>query len=377
MSSVEFDYYEILEISKTSSKDEIKKAYRKMAMKFHPDRNEWNKESEGKFKQVNEAYSCLCDDSKRKQYDMFWKAGTSGFWWWAGAWGWFGWGFWWASWVDLNDIFEQFFWNEQGSQRKSGAFAWENIEKFIKIDLKTSIFWWKKEIEIEKMVSCVWCDWEWWTGKKDCMQCKWSWYVTYRRQSLFWVIEQTWACDKCWWEWQTIENICEKCNWAKRIKQTKKIEIDIPAGIDDGMVIKMEGEWNGWVWTTLTGDLYIKFKIPLIEKNLRRRWVNLYYDLEIEVVEAILWTKKEINFPIIWKREIEIPSGTSHGTIIKKAWDWVKYIDRDKKGDLVINILIKIPKKLSVKEKELYLEIAKEKKVDVNNKKGIFEKMFG
>ncbi len=379
MSNTEFDYYEILEITKTSSKEEIKKAYRKKAMKYHPDRTKWDKESEKKFKQVNEAYSCLCDDSKRKQYDMFWKAGTSGFgggW----AWGWFGWGFWSTGWVDLNDIFEQFFtgqWGWGNSRKKSGAFAWENLEKIVEIDLKTSIFWWKKEIEVEKMMACEECKWEWWTGKKTCEQCKWSWYVTYRQQSLFGVIEQTWACDKCNWEGQIIENICKKCNWAKRIKQTKKIEIDIPAGIDDGMVIKIEGEWNEGVWTSLKGDLYLKFKVPLIEKNLRRRGVNLYYDLEIEVVEAILWTKKEINFPIIWKREIEIPAGTSHWTIIKKTGDWVKYIDKDKKGDLLINIVIKIPKKLSAKEKELYLEIAKEKKVDVNNKKGIFEKMFG
>jgi len=359
MSNIEFDYYEILEISKNASVEEIKKAYRKLAMKYHPDRNKWNKEAEQKFKQINEAYSCLVDENKRKQYDMFWKAWTNNFWWW------FSWNSWF--WVDLNDIFEQFFswgfwWN---SRKKSWAFAGEDLEKIIEIDLKTSIFWWTKEIELEKLVKCEKCNWEWWTGKKTCEQCSWSWYVTYRQQSLFWVIEQTWVCDKCNWTWEIIENICEVCNWQKRVKKIEKIKIEIPAWIDDGMVIKMEWKWNDWVWTDIKGNLYIKFKVPLIEKNL-----------EIEIVEAVLWTKKEINFPIIWKREIEIPGWTSHWTIIKKSWDWVKYIDKDKKWDLFINISIKIPKKLSSKEKELYLEIAKEKKIDVNNKKGIFEKIF-
>ena len=369
MTNMEFDYYEVLEISRDASIEEIKKAYRKLAMKYHPDRNSWDKESEKKFKQINEAYSCLSDETKKKQYDMFWKAWTSGFW---GFWWWFS-----QEWVDLWDIFEQFFWWWfSNSRKKSSSFAWENLEKIINIDLKTSIFGWKKEIEIEKMISCDECKWEWWTGKKTCEQCHGSWYVTYRKQSLFWVIEQTWTCDKCNWTWEIIENICKKCNWKKRIKTTKKIEIDIPAWIDDGMVIKIESEWNDWVWTSLKWDLYLRFKVSLQEKWLRRRGVNLYYDLEIEVVEAVLGTKKEINIPVIWKREIEIPAWTSHGTIIKKSQDGVKYIDKDKKWDLFINILIKIPKKLSAKEKELYLEIAKEKKINVNNKKWIFEKIF-
>ncbi len=374
MTNIEFDYYEVLEVSRDASVEEIKKAYRKLAMKYHPDRTKGDKDSEKKFKQINEAYSCLVDEQKRKQYDMFWKSWNSGFWWFQGGFSW------WVE-VDLWDIFEQFFWWNWGfwwqSRRKKQEFAWENIEQIVEIDLKTSIFWWKKEIEYEKLVKCPECNWEWWTGKKTCEQCNWSWYVTYRKQSIFWVVEQTWVCDKCNWTWEIIENICKKCNWAKRIKSKEKLEIDIPAWIDDGMVIKISWKWNDGVWTDISWDLYIKFKVPLEEKKLRRRWVNLYYDLEIEIVEAVLWTKKEINFPIIWKREIEIPAGTSHWTIIKKSWDWVKYIDNDKKWDLFINILIKIPKKLSAKEKELYLEIAKEKKIDVNNKKGIFEKIFG
>ena len=188
MSSTEFDYYEVLEISKSAWKDEIKKAYRKLAMKYHPDRNKGCKTAEKEFKKVNEAYSCLSDDSKRKQYDMFGKAGGAGFW--AGNWWGFGWGFWGSGWVDINDIFEQFFWGQSGgsSRKKSGVFAWENIEQFIEIDLKTSILGGKKEIEIEVMNSCSDCNWEWWTGKNTCEQCKWIWYIIYRQQSLFWVI---------------------------------------------------------------------------------------------------------------------------------------------------------------------------------------------
>jgi molecular chaperone DnaJ len=143
------------------------------------------------------------------------------------------------------------------------------------------------------------------------------------------------------------------------------------------MIIKMTWEWDDWIWTKQCGDLYLRFRVKLEEKGLVRDWLHLYYDLEIEVVEAVLWTTKEINIPVIGKRKIEIPLGTTHWSIIKIIWDWVKDVNYDTKWDLHIKIIIKIPKKLSKKERELYNEIAKERKLNVNNNKWIFESIFG
>lgn len=362
------DYYLILEVEKTATIEIIKKSYRKLAMRYHPDRNGWDKEAEWKFKEINEAYSVLSDPEKRKQYDTFWTVWSS-FWWW----NWF-----WVD-VDLSDIFESFFWWEwfwwTRSRKKQTSFKWENLEYNIKLDLETSIYWWKKKIKFDRLETCEDCKWEGWSGKKTCDECNWTWYVKYRQQSLFGVIEHTWVCEKCGWTWEIIEKVCQTCKWKKRLKKEVELDIDIPAWIDDGMIIKMTGEWNHWINTKANWDLYVKFDVSLEEKWLKRDWENLYYDLEIDVLEAILWVEKEINIPILWKRTIKIWAWTQVWTVIKINWDWVKYINKDAKGDLFINLNIKIPKKLWKKEKELFEEIAKEKNLKVWWK-WLFDKLF-
>ena len=368
------DLYVVLWVTKTASKEEIKKAYRKLAMQYHPDRNAGDKEAEKKFKEIWEAYWILSDDAKRKQYDMFWT--TS----WASAW-WnpFWWGFgWWVD-VDLSDIFESFFWWwswRSWWRRRSSVRPWEDLEYLINVSLEDSIYWTKKDISFNKEETCKTCKWEWWTWKTTCKWCSWSWHKTYTTQSVFWTIQQTWVCDECNWTWEKIEKLCDECRWTKRVKITKEISVDIPAWIDSGMIIKMEWEWNDGIWTSQSWDLYIKFNVKKEEKWLRRDWVNLYYTLEIDVIEAILWTTKDIKIPILWNREIEIKSWTQFQTIIKKIWDWVKYIDSDKKWDLFIEIEIKIPKKLKKSERSLYEELAKEKKLNVHNNKWILDKLF-
>lgn len=363
------NFYNILWIDKNASKDDIKKAYRKLAMAYHPDRNKWDKEAEEKFKDINKAYSILSDDSKRQEYDTFWTVWNSWFWW-----------FQWD--IDISDIFESFFWWSNSSswkrQKKSWVIRWEDLEYTINIDLKTSIYWWKEKIVFSKYIICNSCNWIWWESKLTCSKCRWTWYITYTKQSIFGVIQQTWICDKCNWTGEEFKNVCETCLWIKRLEIKKDLEIDIPAWIDAWMLIKLEWEWNDWIWTKASWDLYIKFKVSSEEKWLKRKWVDLFYDLEIDVIEAILWTMKEVSFPIIWKRKLEIKAWTQSWSIIKNSWDGVKYIDKDIKWDLYINVIVKIPKKLSRKEKELYLEIAKERNIDLdNNDKWILEKIFG
>lgn len=363
------DFYEILWVEKTASNEEIKKAYRKLAMQHHPDKNWWHHESEKKFKEINEAYSVLSDADKRRQYDTFWSV------WWGSPF--------WNSWfnvdVDLWDIFENFFgwwmWNSW-RRKKSSVQKWEDIEKEIKIDLKTAIYWGKQKININKLVSCEDCHSEWWKWKKACRECNWTWYVTYTRQSMFWVIQQTWVCGSCNWTGETFEEVCKTCSGKKRINKKHELEVDIPAGIDNGMVIKLEWEWNDWIGTKACWSLFIHFNIAKEEKWLRRNWVDLYFSLEIDVLEAILWSKREISIPILWKREIEIPSWTQVGTTLKIAWDWVKHINNDKKWDFFIELDIQIPKKLSKKENELYTEIAKEKNLSTKSK-WLFWDLFG
>ncbi len=368
------DLYSVLWVEKTASEAEIKRAYRKKAMKYHPDRNAGDKKAEAKFKEINEAYQTLSNAQKRQQYDTFGSTGWAGWFWWSqGFWWWFGWVD-----VDLWDIFSDFFggWG-QGRQRKSGVQKWEDLEQFISIDLKTSILWGKQTISYDKMGSCTECKWVGGSNKKSCGDCSGTGYKTYTKQTMFGVVQQTGACDSCNATGETFETKCNICHGQKRTSVRVEKEIEIPAGIDDGMIIKMEGEGNEGVGTKQAGDLYLKFRVKLEEKGLKRDGTNLYYDLEIDVVEAVLGTTKEVSLPVLWKRKIEIPQGTAHGTVLKFKWDWVKDVSYDEKGDLLINISLKIPKKLWKKERELYTEIAKEKKLNVNSKKWVFESIFG
>lgn len=370
---MDMDFYAILWVSKTATKDEIKKAYRKLAMQYHPDRNSWDSKAEEKFKEIWEAYSVLSDDNKRKQYDTFWK-----------VWGWsYGWNpFWWWVDVDLSDIFESFFgrwwawmwWSRY--RKKTWEMRWEDIEVLLNIDLESAIYWIKKDISFKKEQTCGSCNWDWWSWKTTCSSCNWTWYRTYTTQSLFWTIQQTWTCSDCQWTWEKIANLCDECRWTKRVNVTREMEIDIPAWINSWMIIKIEWEWNDWVGTKLKWDLYIKFNVEQEYKWLKRDWEDLYFDYEIDLVEAVLWTTIDIKIPILWNRSINIPSWTQFNTIIKKSWDWIKFINSDKKWDLYINIIINIPKKLKKSERDLYEQIAKERKINVHNNKWILNKLF-
>lgn len=353
------EYYSMLWLSKWATDDEIKKAYRKLAMQHHPDRG-WDTE---KFKEINEAYSILSDPQKKQQYDTY------------GSVWWNGW-FWWVD-VDLSDIFEQFFgWGRTSSKKtQSSTFRWEDIETVLNIDLKTSIFGWKTKVKYDKYIICTDCHGQWWEWKSMCSDCHGSWYVKYRQQTLFGTIEHTWPCQKCNGTWEMLEKMCWTCGWQKRVKKSCELEIDIPAWIDDGMVIRMNSEWNEWIGAS-AWDLYIRFKVTTIEKNLRRKWVDLFLELDVDVIEAILGTTKELNVPIIWKRNISIESWTQVWTTLKIAGDGVKYIDKDKKWDLFITLNIKIPKKISDSQRESFEKIAKENKLNVHNKKWILEKIF-
>lgn len=358
------DYYEVLGVSKDATDEDIKKAYRKLAMQHHPDRNQGNHESETKFKELNEAYSILGDSQKRSQYDRFWSVGDNPFSWFSGG-------------VDISDIFEGFFWwGFRDARRRPTQKRGEDLEYRIKIDLKTSIFWGKQTIEFDRFEYCGKCEWEGWSGKAQCRKCHGSGYVKYRQESFFGTIESSTVCEECNWTWESFSHVCVSCDGKKRLKKTVKIDVAIPAWIDDGMIIKMTGEGNAGIWTQARGDLYIKFEVELEEKNLKRDGDDLHLELEVDILEAILWNEKEINVPILWKRKIVVPQWTQFWSTLKYTWDGVKDIQSDRKGDLYIEITFDVPKKLSKKEKTLLLQIAEERKIDIKWWDSLLWKIF-
>lgn len=362
------DFYEVLGVERNASTEDIKKAYRKLAMQYHPDRNSGDSEAEKRFKEVGEAYGVLSDTQKRQQYDIYGStSGTGGF---SGF----------QSDFDVSDIFESFFgWGFSGgnSRRRQTEFRGEDVESFLRVDLKTSIYGGKDTVVFDKMQHCETCHGDGGSGKKTCESCSGKWRVVYTSQTPFGVVQQTRTCGACEGSGEVFESVCSDCHGKKRTRVKKKIDIDIPAGIDDEMIIKLTGEGNDGVGTKQSWDLYVKFSVETQEKWLQRDGVDLHYNVEIDVLEAILGTHKEINIPVIGKRTLKIEPGTQPQTEMRINGDGVKHIDRDAKGDLFLHLDIKIPKKLSKEEREHYEQIAAEKKIQVLNKKGVLEKLFG
>lgn len=357
------DYYEVLGVAKTATADEIKKAYRKKAMEFHPDKNPGNKEAEEKFKEATEAYEVLKDADKRAAYDRYGHAafngGASGG---AGAgfggFGGFSGGFQSHQFNDFSDIFGAFsdiFGGENG--RRGGASATAQNEGS---DLRYDITLTMEEAFTGKVVDvnftapskCDDCDG---TGSADksgtttCPDCNGT--GSKRVQQGFFVVEQT--CRKCRGTGKIVKNPCKKCNGTGRINKTKKLSVKIPAGVDNGSKIKLAGEGEAGLNGGKAGDLFVfvnvkKHDIFVRDKN------DLYINLGIMPTTAMLGG--EVDVPTIDGKttKCKIPAGTQHGSRVRVPSKGMPVLNGGgRRGDLVVNINIEIPKSMNSEEKDL------------------------
>lgn len=367
-----YEYYDLLGVSREASADEIKKAYRKAAMENHPDRHGGDKEKEAKFKQINEAYATLSDPQKKAHYDRFGTAdmgGGGGF-----SQGGFDMNF------DFGDIFETFFsQGGNGSTRRRPWLVGEDLELRVRLTFAEALSGVKKTVKYKRLTLCDDCHGSGakpGTEPQKCHVCHGAGQVRKRVQTFFGVVEQAVVCDVCEGTGSEIVHKCPKCHGTKRIEHEVEKEIDVPAGIDDGMTIKMRSEGNEGE-KNQNGDLYILFSIPDSVDGLVRDGNDLRFTLELDPVEAVLGVRKQVKIPVLGDRTIELKAGTQHSEIIRFRGDGVKHVSRDQKGDLFVEVQIRIPTKISSKERELYEQIAREKKLDVADHKGIFGKLFG
>ena len=347
------DYYSILWVERNASPEEIKKAYRKKAMESHPDRHGWDKAKEDEFKAINEAYAVLSDAQKKARYDQFGSAEGGNF----------GWGFGGFDFGDINveDIFSSVFGNMGGfggGRRQTRDEGGEDIQKEVHISFAESFSGVKKEIHFDKMVHCDTCHGH---GTKDgkepkkCATCHGSGYVTRATRSIFGVMQQTVVCDECSGTWTKIDDPCKECHGKRRIKKKIEQTVDIPAGIDDGMTLRMTGEWHAGKHNA--GDLYITCHVAQSHENLVREGNNILTVLHISPAEATIGVQKKIKFPLIWEREIRISAGTQHGKKIQISGDGMPLIGKKWRWDLIITLEILIPGKLSKEQNKLYTEL--------------------
>jgi len=341
------NYYEILWIDESADKDEIKKTFKKLAVKYHPDKAWWNKE---KFQEINEAYQVLSNDQKKQQYDMFRKWG-GGFWWFE-WWGFEWWGFeWWGfdfGWVDLWDLIGSAFggWFGGGNRKVS---RWSDIKHQIYISFEESFLWTEKKIAYTRRVLSA--DLE----QTTCPNCHWKGSATRQVQTPFGVMQTRTTCPNCNWMW----NIFKK-NWTTvsgtSIFEEKREEITlkIPSGIKDWVFIKYSGSGNSglaWDW-----DLYIKINITP-SKIYERKWDDLYIKVDVSIFDLVLWWNCDVMHPE-WKITVKIPKWTQTNEKIKISWkgfgEWWIF---SKKWNMYIETQIYIPKRLSKQQEKLRKEL--------------------
>lgn len=362
------DYYVILGVSKDSDADTIKKAYRKMAMQFHPDKNPGDKAAEDKFKEAAEAYEVLSNKEKRARYDQFGHAGVNGF---GGGQGFH----------DASDIFEAFgdifgdFFGGAGGPRQSRGNPnrprrGSDLRYFLEIDLKEVLTGLEKEISFDAETACGTCHG---SGGKDgskpvtCSHCGGRGQVV-QRQGFF---SMATPCPACRGEGQTIKDPCPKCRGRGRVPMRKKLLVNVPAGVDNGTQLRLTGEGEEGFKGGTPGDLYVEIRVR--EHDVfQRQEEHLIAPLEINYIQALLGA--EMKFETLRGPEtVKVPKGVQPGELIRLPRQGVPSLRGGRVGDLVLEVQVVFPKKLDKEEEKLLKQIADLKNSSVSNKKsGLF-----
>ena len=373
------DYYEVLGVSKGASEDEIKKAYRSMAKKYHPDMNPGDKEAEVKFKEVNEAYAVLSDADKRSKYDRFGHdafdpSSGGGY----GGFGGFGGGFGGGD-FDFGDIFSSFFGGGQGSYSRANApVEGDDVVTRVTVSFEEAAFGCKKEVNFARIESCPDCHGSGAENASDietCSQCRGTGRISVRQQTMLGYMQTQRTCPSCNGRGKTIKNPCKNCNGKGRIKINKKLEVNIPSGIDDGQNIILRGQGSAGFNNGGNGDLIIEIRVKE-DKIFERRGNNIYCEVPITFSEATLGA--EIDVPLLGgeREKFKIPEGTQSGTSFTLKGKGIPDINTKRKGDLIITVAIETPKNLNSKQKELLKAFAESLGENNSTKKQSFFKKF-
>ena len=362
------DYYEVLGVGKNASDAELKKAYRKQAMQYHPDRNPDDKQAEVKFKEAGEAYDCLKDSQKRAAYDQMghaaFEGGMGG-----GARGGAGGGFGGFNTSDFGDMFEDMFGGGSAGEDLRGA----DLRYNLSINLEDAYNGKSAKVNIPTSVSCGTCKG---SGAKPgtkpttCGTCNGAGQV--RMQQGFFAMTRT--CPKCSGTGKIIPTPCTDCNGQGRVKKEKTISIKIPAGVDDGTRIRVAGEGDAGRNGALSGDLYIFIQMKA-HPLFRREGPHLALDIPLDFVEAALGGSIEVPTPDGHKSVLKVPAGTQPNTQFRMRGKGMPVLNSKSYGDLFVNVDVEVPTKLSKKQKEL-LEQFKEAYTGDNHpeQEGFFKK---
>lgn len=372
------DYYEVLGVNKSASEDEIKKAFRQMAKKYHPDLNKDDADAEKNFKEVNEAYEILSDTDKRAKYDQFGHAGVDPSYG-AGAGG--GGTTYGAGDFGFGDIFDTFFGGGFSTQkrRSNEPHRGSDITYDIEITFEQAAFGIKKDIDVVREENCSECHGSGaakGTGSEKCSECNGTGWIKYAQNSPFGRFVNTRACDTCGGTGKVIKTPCSSCGGKGRVRKQRKITISIPAGIDNGQAIPLRGQGNAGSNGGPAGDLYIRITVRP-HKQFVRKGYDLYIDVPITYTQAALGD--ELDVPTLEGTvKYSISECTQTGTTFRIKGRGIRMLNSENKGDLYIKVNIEVPKKLNKEQKELLKKFNDSLKNDnYDKRKSFIEKMKG
>ena len=370
------DYYEVLGVEKNASDSEIKKAYRKLAQKYHPDMNPGDKEAEAKFKEVNEANEVLSDAEKRSRYDQFGFAGVDpnyapggggGF----GGFGGFG---------DLGDLFGDFFGGAFGGRsqsRQNAPAKGQNVGYELEITFEEAAFGCEKEIQINHVENCPTCHGNGCregTSPETCSACRGTGTVRITRQTAFGAFAQTGACTSCGGTGKIIKEPCPTCKGKARVRKNKKLKVNIPAGIDHEQSFRVRGEGNVGVNGGPNGDLLVTVEVRP-HKIFRREGTTVLCEVPITFAQAALGA--EIEVPTLdGKVRYVVPEGTQTGTTFRLKGKGIPYVGYKNRGDQYVTVILETPTRLTREQKEKLQKFADS--LDESKqpkKKSFFEKL--
>lgn len=367
------DFYEILGVNKNATDEEIKRSYRKLAQKHHPDRNKGDKGAEDKFKEVNSAYEILSDKKKRQTYDQFGASDAQGA---RGAGGFdfsqfsgFGGGF--------ADIFESFFGGE-GGQKRQGHDRGEDIQTDMELTFEEAAFGVEKEFRYQKVDLCEVCNGN---GAKPrtkivpCSTCGGTGEIRQIQHTILGQMVSRRVCPKCAGEGKVPEHPCESCKGSGRKRQSVDLKVKLPLGIDTGQVIRLAGKGNAGYRGGRAGDFFIRINV-IPSAKFRRKGADTYSEAKIHILQAILGSEIDIE-TIHGNVKLKIPPGTEPGKTFRLTEYGVPQGKLTSRGNHFVKILVKMPQKLSKQEHELYLQLAKSAGIQPSEiEKGFFGKLF-
>ena len=344
------DYYEVLGVSKGASDEELKKAYRKLAKKYHPDVNPGDKEAEGKFKEVNEAYSILSDQEKRARYDQFGHAGVDpNFGAGGGGFGGFDMGD-----IDLGDIFGSFFGGGfgGGSARRNGPQKGESLRASVTISFEEAAFGCEKELNLTRTEECEECHGSGCaagTTAETCPDCRGTGTVRVQQRMGGMAFSSTAACSKCRGTGKLIKQPCKKCGGAGSVRTQRRITVTIPAGIDDGQAVSLRGQGNAGKNGGPAGDLIVGVRIKPHEK-FQREGTTVLYEQAISFYQAAMGAELEIP-TIDGKVKYTLPAGTQTGTTFRLRGKGIPELRGRGRGDQYVTVTVKVPTSLNADQK--------------------------